>query len=121
MSQVRWKYTGQQMWWEEEQEEQLQSLQMPCPIPAPGHSHLSCACRSQLLNLNQPESSFETTAKPLGYVCVCQGRKGTHPHSSLQLLSQSWTWGAALAPTRQGLHSPFAAETSTAAAPRGLD
>lgn len=74
MSQVRWKYSGQQIWWEEEQEE-LQSLQMPCPIPAPGHSHFSCACRSQLLNLKQPESSFETTAKPLGYVCARGGRE----------------------------------------------
>lgn len=75
MSQVRWKYTEQWIWHEEEQEEQFQSLQMPCPIPAPQHSHLSCACRNQLLNLKQPESSFETTAKPLGYVCARGGRE----------------------------------------------
>lgn len=69
MSQVRWiKH-------EEEQEEQLQPLQMPCPTPAPWYSHLSCACSNQLLNLKQPESSFETAAKPLGYVCARRGRE----------------------------------------------
>lgn len=79
MSQVRWKYTGQQIWWEEEQEEQLQSPQMSCPIPAPGHSHLPCACRSQFLNLKQPESSFETAAKPLGYMCMPEEEGNTSP------------------------------------------
>lgn len=69
MPQVRWiKH-------EEEQEERLQPQQMPCPTPAPRHSHLPCACRNQLLNLKQPESSFETAAKPLGYVRARRGRE----------------------------------------------
>lgn len=44
----------------------------PVPLLPHGASH---ACMSQLLNLTQPQSSFETPAKPRGYADAGGGRE----------------------------------------------
>ena len=84
MSQVRWKYRigpGRAANLAGGGGEGAAAAAAPVTADAPSRSCptaqplAACACASRLLNLKQPESSFETTAKPRGYVRAGGGRE----------------------------------------------